>query len=89
VYHELPGLRPARRKAHPERDVVHSKLHEPEEVLAGDALYLGCLVVGASELPLGDAVVPASLLLLKEPDPELCLSLPAAAVFPRRIGLLL
>src|SRR5215218_7460806 len=33
---ELPGLRPARREAHPVDDVVHPELHEPQQVLTAD-----------------------------------------------------
>src|SRR5918998_1867351 len=86
---ELSRLRPARREAHPVDDVVHPELHEPEQVLAADPRQPGSLVVGPPELLLGDPVVPPGFLLLEEPDAELRLSLPTAAVFPRRIGLLL
>src|SRR5215216_6459770 len=89
VHHELPRLRAAGGEAHPEHDVVHPELHEPQEVLAGNALHPGCLVVSAPELLLGDTVVPASLLLLQEPDAVLRLPLPTPPVLPRWVRLLL
>src|SRR3712207_6280389 len=89
VRDELARLRPARREAHPVDHVVHPELHELQEVLAAYPLHPGGLVVSPPELLLGDPVVPAGLLLLEEPEPELRLPLTAAAVLPRRIGLLL
>src|ERR687893_1535458 len=86
---ELARLRPARREAHPVDDVVHPELHEPEQVLAADPRQPGSLVVGPPKLLLGDPVVPPGFLLLEEPHAVFRLSLPTAAVFPRRIGLLL
>src|SRR5918997_6613003 len=80
VHHELPRLRSAGGEAHPEHDVVHPELHEPEQVLAGNALHPGRPVVGTPELLLGDAVVPAGLLLLHEAQAELRLAVPAPAV---------
>src|SRR5918995_97439 len=89
VHDELARLRPAGGEAHPVDDVVHPQLHEPEEVLAGDALHPGGPVVGPPELLLGDPVVPAGLLLLHEPEAELGLAAPAPSVLSRRVGLLL
>src|SRR5215204_3048158 len=87
VHHELARLRPARREAHAMHDVVHPKLHEPQQVLAGDALHPVRLVVGAPELLLGDAVVPARLLLLHQPEAVLRLPLPTPAVLTGWVGL--
>src|SRR5918997_3898724 len=87
VHHELPRLRPAGAEAHPEHDIVHPKLHEPQQVLTANALHPGRPVVGAPELLLGDAVVPTRLLLLQEPDAVLGLALPATTVLARRVGL--
>src|SRR5215216_6166706 len=89
VYDELPRLRAAGGEAHPVDDVVHPELHEPEEVLARDALHPGGPVVGPPELPLGDAVVPAGLLLLHKPESELGLAVPAPPVLSGGIRLLL
>src|SRR3712207_8832193 len=50
VHDELARLRPARGEAHPVDDVVHPELHEPKQVLAGDALHPGGPVVGPPEL---------------------------------------
>src|ERR687894_40 len=50
VYDELPRLRAAGGEAHPVDDVVHPQLHEPEEILARDALHPGGPVVGPPEL---------------------------------------
>src|SRR5215203_4821211 len=89
VHDELARLRAAGGEAKAVDDVVHPQLHEPEEVLARDALHPGSPVVGPPELLLGDPVVPASLLLLEEPHTVLCLTLPSATVLSRRVGLLL
>src|ERR687898_2354024 len=89
VHDELPRLRAAGGEAHPVDDVVHPQLHEPEEVLARDALHPGGPVVSPPELLLGDPVVPPGLLLLHEPEPELGLAAPAPSVLSRRIGLFL
>src|SRR5919107_50950 len=89
VHDELARLRAAGREPHPVDDVVHPQLHEPEEVLARDALHPGRPVVSPPELLLGDAVVPAGLLLLHEPEAELRLAVPAPAVLARWVGLLL
>src|ERR671917_868899 len=89
VHNELPRLRAAGGEAHPVNHVVHPQLHEPEEVLARDALHPGGPVVGPPELLLGDPVVPAGLLLLHEPETELGLAVPAPSVLSWRVGVLL
>src|SRR5215210_2504597 len=89
VYDELPRLRAAGGEAHPVDDVVHPQLHEPEEVLARDALHPGGPIVSPPELLLGDPVVPAGLLLLHEPQAELGLAMPATSVLSGWVGLLL
>src|SRR5918995_5226316 len=80
VHDELARLRTAGGEAHPVDDVIHPKLHKPEEILARDALHPGGPVVGPPELLLGDPVVPAGLLLLHEPQAELGLAMPAPSV---------
>src|SRR3954467_3159449 len=80
MHHYLPRLWTAGGEAHPEHHIVHPKLHEPQEILTADALHPGRTVVGAPELLLGDAVVPAGLLLLQETDAILGLPLPTPAV---------
>src|SRR5829696_8006725 len=89
VHDELARLRAAGGEAKAVDDVVHPQLHEPEEVLARDALHPGSPVVGPPELLLGDPVVPAGLLLLHEPEAELGLAMPASSVLAGRVGLLL
>src|SRR5215204_7829360 len=78
VHDELARLRAAGGEAKAVDDVVHPQLHEPEEVLARDALHPRGTVIRPPELLLGDAVVPAGLLLLHEPPAELGLAVPAA-----------
>src|SRR5918995_4200771 len=89
VHDELARLRAAGGEPHPVDDVVHPQLHEPQEVLARDALHPGGPVVGPPELLLGDPVVPPGLLLLHEPEPELGLAVPPPSVLSWRVGLLL
>src|SRR5215210_6958435 len=89
VHDELARLRAAGGEAKAVDDVVHPQLHEPEKVLARDALHPGGPVVGPPELLLGDPVVPAGLLLLHEPQAELGLAMPATSVLSGRVGLLL
>src|SRR5215203_301845 len=89
VHDELARLRPAGGEAQAVDHVVHPELHEPEQVLAGDALHPGGPVVGLPELLLGDAVVPAGLLLLHKPHAVLRLAVPAPAVLARWVRLLL
>src|SRR5919107_885464 len=88
VHDELARLRAAGGETHPVDHVVHPQLHEPEEVLARDALHPGRPVVSPPELLLGDPVVPAGLLLLHQPEAELGLAVPAPSVLSWRVGLL-
>src|ERR671913_1193244 len=89
VHDELARLRAAGGEAEAVDDVVHPQLHEPEEVLARDALHPRGPVVRPPELLLGDPVIPAGLLLLHEPESELGLAMPATSVLSWRVGLLL
>src|SRR5215210_7505474 len=87
VHDELARLRAAGGETQPVDDVVHPQFHEPEKVLARDALHPRGPIIRPPELLLGDPVVPASLLLLHEPEAELGLAMPAASVLSWRVGL--
>src|SRR5215211_1856293 len=89
VHDELARLRAAGGKAQPVDDVIHPQLHEPEEILARDALHPGGPLVGPPELLLGDPVVPAGLLLLHGPEAKLGLAVPAPSVLSWWVGLLI
>src|SRR5581483_430530 len=67
-------------------DVVEARLQHTEEVLAGDPLLPGRLLVEPAELLLEHPVDPAGLLLLPQLDHVLALPDTAAAVLPGRVG---
>src|SRR3954447_3420565 len=86
VADQLARLAARRGESEAHEDVVEPALEDPQQVLAGDALLAGGLLVVVAELLLEHAVVAASLLLLPQLDAVLGLLLAPAAVIAGRIG---
>ena len=87
VAHELAGLRAAGAPAGAEGDVVEAGLEQAQQVLTGDALLAGRLLVEVAELLLHEAVDAAGLLLLAQLGEVLRALLAAgAAVVAGRVG---
>src|SRR3954452_16302515 len=83
---QLAGLAARGGEAEAHEHVVEAALEDAQQVLAGDALLAGSLLVVVAELLLEDAVVAARLLLLPQLDAVLGLLLAPAAVIAGRIG---
>src|SRR5204863_6314315 len=84
---ELAGLGAAGTPAGAEGDVVEPGLEEPQQVLTGDALLAGGLLVEVGELLLHEAVDAAGLLLLAQLGEVLGALLAAGpAVIAGRVG---
>src|SRR5581483_4037685 len=86
VADELAGLVAAGSEHRPVGDVVEARLQHTEQVLAGDPLLAGGLLVEPAELLLQHSVDAAGLLLLPQLDHVLALPDTAAAVLPGGIG---
>src|SRR4051795_10721494 len=86
VADELARLTARRGESEAHEHIVEAALEDSQEVLAGDALLAGGLLVIVAELLLEHAVVAAGLLLLTQLDAVLGLLLAAAAVVARRVG---
>ena len=86
VADQLAGHVPALREPRPVHHVVQAALQDLEQVLAGHTALAGGFLVVAMELPLEDAVDPASLLLLPDLEQVLALLGPVAPVLTRRVG---
>src|SRR4051794_36129052 len=82
---ELAGLAARGGGAEAHEHVVEAALEDAQQVLAGDALLAGSLLVVVAELLLEDAVVAARLLLLPQLDAVLGLLLAPAAVVAGRV----
>src|SRR3954451_4498752 len=86
VADELAGLPARGGEAEAHEHVVEAALEDAQQVLAGDALLTGSLLVVVAELLLEDAVVAARLLLLPQLHAVLGLLLAPAAVIAGRVG---
>src|SRR3954447_20399561 len=83
---ELAGLAARGGEAEAHEHVVEAALEDAQQVLAGDALLAGSLLVVVAELLLEDAVVAARLLLLPQLHAVLGLLLAPAAMIAGRVG---
>src|SRR3954452_5622511 len=86
VADQLTRLAPRGGEAEAHEDVVEARLEQAQQVLAGDALLAGGLVVVGAELLLQHLVVAARLLLLAQLQPVLGLAHTTAAMLARRVG---
>src|SRR6201992_263585 len=86
VVDQLAGLAARGGEAETHQHVVEAGLEQPEQILAGAAVWTGGVFVVGAELFLQHLVVAAGLLLLAQLQAVLALAQAAAAVIAGRVG---